>query len=66
MLSITLPDAIRTIHRSYLEAGSDMVETNTFSSTSIAQADYGLEAYAYELNKASARLAKEACIEVTR
>jgi 5-methyltetrahydrofolate--homocysteine methyltransferase len=47
-----------------LEAGSDMVETNTFSSTSIAQLDYGLEAYAYRLNKEGAALAKRACLDV--
>lgn len=49
----------------YLEAGSDMVETNTFSSTSIAQADYALEAYAYRLNKEGAELAKRACKDVS-
>ncbi len=61
LLSLTQPDAIREIHVHYLEAGADIVETNTFSATSIAQADYGLEDIAYELNAESARLAKEAC-----
>ena len=61
MLSITQPEAIFNIHMQYLEAGSDMVETNTFSSTCIAQLDYKLENYAYELNKVSAELAKKAC-----
>ncbi|MBA5777855.1 methionine synthase [Stappia sp. F7233] len=61
LLSLTLPDAIRDIHRAYLEAGADIVETNTFSSTSIAQADYGCEGFVYELNRDSARLAREAC-----
>jgi 5-methyltetrahydrofolate--homocysteine methyltransferase len=60
VLSLTLPNAILDIHRKYLEAGSDMIETNTFSSTTIAQADYKLEKYAYELNKVSAELAKQA------
>lgn len=61
LLSITRPDVIREIHTQYLEAGADIVETNTFSSTTIAQADYGMEALAYELNRESARVAKEAC-----
>lgn len=61
LLILTQPDAIRDIHFQYLEAGADIVETNTFSSTSIAQADYGMEELVYELNKEGARLAKEAC-----
>ncbi|MBO0343730.1 methionine synthase [Roseibium sp. CAU 1637] len=61
LLSLTQPDVIRQIHVDYLEAGADIVETNTFSSTTIAQADYGMEALAYELNEVSARLAREAC-----
>lgn len=61
LLSLTQPDAIRTIHTQYLEAGADILETNTFSSTTVAMADYGMEALAYELNVAGARLAKEAC-----
>ncbi len=60
LLSLTQPEIIKDIHRQYLEAGSDIIETNTFSSTSIAQADYGLKDIAYELNKASAELAREA------
>jgi 5-methyltetrahydrofolate--homocysteine methyltransferase len=52
LLSITKPDVIEAIHKAYLEAGSDIIETNTFSSTSIAQADYKMEHLAYELNKA--------------
>jgi len=63
LLSITRPDIILDIHRAYLEAGADIVETNTFSSTTIAQADYGLEAFAYRLNAASAKLAKQATLE---
>jgi 5-methyltetrahydrofolate--homocysteine methyltransferase len=64
LLSLTMPDAIRQIHVDYLEAGADIVETNTFSSTTIAQADYGMEDLAYELNLESARLAREACDQV--
>ncbi len=59
LLSLVRPDIIRDIHRAYFEAGSDIVETNTFSATSIAQADYGLEALAYELNREGAKLARE-------
>ncbi|KAI8093461.1 methionine synthase [Halteromyces radiatus] len=64
LLTLTKADAIYNIHRQYLEAGSDMVETNTFSSTSIAQLDYALEDYAYRLNKEGAALAKRACLDV--
>ena len=64
LLSLTRPDIIEDIHRQYFEAGSDIVETNTFSSTSVAQIDYGLEDIAYELNKASAELAKKVAQEV--
>jgi 5-methyltetrahydrofolate--homocysteine methyltransferase len=60
VLVLTRPDVIRQIHEQYLEAGADIVETNTFSSTAIAQADYGLEHLAYELNVAGARIAREA------
>ena len=60
LLSITRPDLIREIHEQYLEAGADIVETNSFSSTWIAMADYGMEALAYELNVAAARVAREA------
>jgi 5-methyltetrahydrofolate--homocysteine methyltransferase len=66
LLSITLPKIIKDIHRQYLLAGADIIETNTFSSTSIAQADYHLESLAYELNVQSARLAREVADEVTR
>lgn len=64
-MTLTKPDAIYTIHRQYLEAGADMIETNTFSSTSIAQLDYALEDYAYRLNKEGAALAKRACEDVS-
>src|SRR5215471_4937628 len=60
LLNLTKPDAIREIHLAYLRAGADIVATNTFSSTAIAQADYGMEGIAYELNLAGARLAHEA------
>jgi 5-methyltetrahydrofolate--homocysteine methyltransferase len=60
LLSLTQPDAIRDIHMAYFRAGADIVETNTFSCTTIAQADYGMEALAYELNVEGARLACEA------
>jgi 5-methyltetrahydrofolate--homocysteine methyltransferase len=60
LLILTQPDSIREIHLRYFRAGADIVETNTFSGTSIAQADYGLEAIVYELNRDGARLAREA------
>ena len=62
LLILTQPDAIRDIHLAYFRAGADIVETNTFSGTSIAQADYGLEAIVYELNREGARLAREAAV----
>ncbi len=64
MLVFTQPDAIEHIHWQYLDAGADMVETNTFSSTSIAQLDYGLEKEAYMMNKVAAEVAKRACDKV--
>jgi len=60
LLNLTRPDDIGAIHRDYLHAGADIVESNTFSSTAIAQADYGMEDLAYELNREGARLAREA------
>ncbi|KPH78986.1 methionine synthase [Bosea vaviloviae] len=60
LLVLTQPEAIRDIHLAYFTAGADIVETNTFSSTRIAQADYGMEELAYELNVVSAKLAREA------
>jgi len=59
LLSLTQPEAIATVHHKYFEAGADIVETNTFSSTSIAMADYQMEDLVYELNYASAKIAKE-------
>src|SRR5215203_1393483 len=65
LLVITRPDVIGAIHREYLAAGADIIETNTFSSTAIAQADYGLEALGYELSREGARLARAAADEWT-
>ena len=58
LLSLTQPDIIADIHREYLEAGADIIETNTFSSTSVAMADYAMEDLVYELNFEAARLAR--------
>ncbi|MBI3982375.1 MAG: homocysteine S-methyltransferase family protein, partial [Gemmatimonadetes bacterium] len=63
VLSLTRPDVIGAIHHAYLEAGADIVETNTFTATRISQADYGLEAAVHDLNVASARLARDAAGE---
>ena len=63
LLSITQPEAIKTIHGKYFEAGADIVETNTFSGTSIAMADYQMEDLVYELNYQSAKIAKEVAEE---
>lgn len=65
LLSITQPDIIYKIHKEYLLCGADIIETNTFSSTRIAQADYGLEHLAYRLNKISAEVARKAADDVT-
>ena len=66
LLSLTRPDIIESIHRAYFEAGADIVETNTFSGTSIAQADYNLEKYAYEINFQGAQIAKKVAEEFTK
>ena len=66
LLSITQPGIIEAIHKEYLDAGADIIETNTFSSTSIAQADYDMQKLAYELNVASARCARNAADEYTK
>ncbi|MEO6668571.1 MAG: homocysteine S-methyltransferase family protein [Ferruginibacter sp.] len=65
LLSITQPHIIEEIHAKYLEAGADIIETNTFSSTSIAQADYDMQSLAYELNVASAKCARNAADRFT-
>ncbi len=65
LLSLTRPEIIKEIHAQYFEAGADIVETNTFSGTSIAQADYGLQKYAYDINFHGAKLAREVADEFT-
>ena len=65
LLSLSRPDIVRDIHREYYASGADIAETNTFSGTTIAQADYHLEDIVYELNYESARLAREAADEFT-
>jgi len=65
LLSLTQPEAISTIHKKYLEAGADIIETNTFSSTSIGMADYSMESIVYDLNFESAKIAKIAAQEFT-
>lgn len=63
LLSITQPHIVQQIHNDYLAAGADIIETNTFSATSIAQSDYGMEMLAYELNHESAKIAKRCALE---
>ncbi len=65
LLSITQPDVIRAIHKAYLDAGTDILETNTFNSTKVAMADYRMEDLAYEINVASARVARQAADAAT-
>ena len=66
LLSLTRPDIIREIHDTYLEAGADIIETNTFNGTTISQADYGTEEYVYEMNRVSAQIAAAAAAKFTR
>lgn len=66
LLSLTQPEAIKTIHSKYFAAGADIVETNTFSGTTIAMADYQMENLVYELNFQSAKIAKEVAVEYTQ
>jgi len=66
LLSITQPQIIKEIHRKYLEAGADIIETNTFNSTSVSMADYHMEDLVYELNYQSAKIAKEVCEEFNK
>ncbi len=66
LLSLTRPDLIADIHRAFFEAGSDIVETNTFSATTIAQADYGLEDWVDRINRESVRIAKEVAGEIAK
>jgi 5-methyltetrahydrofolate--homocysteine methyltransferase len=65
LLSLTRPDIILDIHREYLAAGVDIIETNTFSATTVSQADYNLENLVYDINYMSAKLAKQAAEEYT-
>ncbi len=64
LLSLTQPQIIKDIHKAYIKAGADILETNTFNSTQVSQADYSLESIVYELNKASAELARQAADEL--
>ena len=66
LLSLTQPEVIKTIHKNYFEAGADIVETNTFSSTSIGMADYQMEDWVYELNFEAAKIAKQMADEFTQ
>lgn len=66
LLSITRPDVVEQIYRAYFEAGADIVETNTFNSTSISQSDYGTEHLVFELNREAARIARKVADEFTR
>src|ERR1700748_797243 len=65
LLCLTQPDIIEGIHRQYLDAGADIIETNTFNSQAISLADYHMEALAYELNVAAAKIAKKAAADFT-
>ena len=66
LLTLTQPESIEAIHLAYALAGADIIETNTFSSTTIAQADYGMRDAVYDLNRDGARLAKRACLKAQR
>src|SRR5512141_2688110 len=66
LLNLSQPKAVRDIHLAYFRAGADIVSTNTFSSTSIAQADYGMQGIAHELNVEGARLARAAATMATQ
>ena len=65
VLALTQPHIVAEAHRAYLEAGADIIETNTFTTTAIAQADYGLQAYIYDMNRAAAQIACQAAAEYT-
>ncbi|OQK16649.1 methionine synthase [Methyloprofundus sedimenti] len=65
LLSLTQPDIIKAIHKAYLDVGCDIIETNTFNSTTIAMADYNMESLAYEINFESAKIARQAATEAT-
>src|SRR5437879_12342320 len=63
LLSLTRPDVVEGVHRAYLEAGADVITTNTFTATPVSQADYGLGDLAYEINRAGAAIARPAADE---
>jgi len=65
LLNLTQPDVVREIHRAFLDFGADILETNTFNATAIAQADYGMQNAVYEINREGARLARDAADDVT-
>ena len=66
LLSLTQPEAIKSIHEKYLKVGSDIIETNTFSSTSVGMADYSMESIVYDINYESAKIAKEAALKYSK
>ena len=66
LLNLSQPDAVRDIHLAYFRAGADIAASNTFSSTAIAQADYGMQEFVYELNRDGARIAREAAAIAAR
>ena len=66
LLSITRPEIIKDIHSQYLEAGADIIFTNTFSATTVAQADYKMGSHVYEINFQSAKIAKEVALEFSK
>ena len=65
LLSLTQPDIIQAIHKQYLDAGADIIETNSFNGTKASQADYDMQQYTYEINLAAAKVARAACDEKT-
>jgi 5-methyltetrahydrofolate--homocysteine methyltransferase len=64
LLVLTRPSVVKDVHKKYLLAGADIIETNTFGANRISQADYGLQEYSFEMNKVAAEIAKETCLEV--
>ena len=66
LLSLTQPEAIKSIHEKYLEVGADIIETNTFSSASVGMADYSMESIVYDINYESAKIAKEAALKYSK
>jgi len=65
LLALTRPEAVREIHVKYLQAGADIIETDSFNANAVSLADYGLEAYAYEMSRAAAAVARSAADEFT-